>query len=895
MTVSVSSSKIVYEGNGSTTAFPFPFPVLEKSHLQVTLTDADGVDTLLPAGQYTVSGADGGPGTVTYPKTGDPIGLGTTLTIARVTPLTQHTALTNQDGFYPAVLERALDRLAMVDQQQQDHLERALRFPPAKAADTTLPAPTELASRYLAFNAAGAPVASDATIAQIEGVALGAYLDGQSVGDVTGYVGDGVTVRFATGHNLISKSSVTVVVGGVKQAPDAYSIDGQDVVLVAAPPDGVKIDIRVLGVNVALADASGSQLFIPGATASLTLAQFAGSVLNVRFFGAKGDGSDDHDALAAAIAFGAALGKAVYLPGIFSVGSPLTISQSVTLIGDGDAVSGIKRRAGAAGNTVVYVTAPKVSMRGIGIDCNKAVVTTACNACVLESTVNDASIDCCAFINAKASGGYGAGLVITGNETAGTRYRVTDCRFTGNDAQGLYSTDADNLSVEGNWSYGNGGAGIELNNYDTSFAKKIRRAKVDGNHCIGNSGSGIIIANFIDNNNQSTPVYGWSSPDALHISVKGNLCADNSNYGLSISGDSVSATGNVVTGNGLGAAGFGGILFNARYSVLDGNSVRGNGTYGIDAGGAFQSVVSGNTIVGNVYGTSGTGANLGGSIGLLFVGNVLTENGTDTSNEIEIQRVDTDGSGRALPNLTAHLTVRQNEIYLTGNRVGIRGYDGLSDVEIVGNFFKTSGASVACALRLVAKSANVRGNTVSPGASIDVAVDGGGILYVPDVLDTANVTSSGTVNGIRTVSMQDIGTGGIAWCDVPSGGAGYTSAPTVAITGDGGGATAQAFIDGGGTVKGIRIMSPGSGYTTATVTLSGGGGSGATATAQIGLPLFERRELTLHFNSATTIKRVADPLVITPTGTDLSAANYATATLLSLYGQWRVKSGAGVS
>jgi len=641
------------------------------------------------------------------------------------------------------------------------------------------------------------------------------------------------------------------------------------------------------------ANGDGSAVTVAGRTLS---ARFA-DVVNVKDapYNAKGDGSDDHDALAAAIAAGAASGRPVYLPGIFSVGSPLTISQSVTLIGDGDAVSGIKRRSGATGNTVVYVTAPKVSLRGISIDGNKAAVATACNACVLESTVNDASVDVCAFVNAKSSGGYGAGLVIAGNETVGTRYRVTDSRFVGNDAQGLYSTDADNLSVEGCWSYGNGGSGIELNNYDTSFAKKIRRGKVHGNHCIGNGGSGILVANFIDNNNTGAPVYGWSNPEALHVSVSDNLCADNGNYGLSISGDSVSTTGNVATGNGLGAPGFGGILFSARYSVLDGNSVRGNGTYGVDAGGSFQSVISGNAIVGNVYGSSGTGANLGGSIGLLFVGNFLTENGVDTSNEIEIQRVDTDGSGRALPLLTAHLTVRQNEIYLSGNRIGIKAYDGVTDIDIVGNFIKTAGSSAANALRLIAKTANVKGNTVSPGASIDVAVDGSGILYVPDALDTANVTSSATINGIRTTSMQEIGTGGIAWCDVTAGGSGYASAPTVTISGNGTGATAQAFIDSAGVVKGIRVTLPGSGYTTASVTLSGGGGTGATATAQIGLPLFDRRELTLHCNYATTIKRVATPLVITPSGADLTAANYSTATLMSLYGQWRVKSLAGVT
>lgn len=71
-----------------------------------------------------------------------------------------------------------------------------------------------------------------------------------------------------------------------------------------------------------------------------------------------------------------------------------------------------------------------------------------------------------------------------------------------------------------------------------------------------------------------------------------------------------------------------------------------------------------------------------------------------------------------------------------------------------------------------------------------------------------------------------------------SGGAGYTSAPTVTISGGGGaGATAVAVINSEtGKVTAINVTNPGSGYTTApTVTLAGGGyTTAATATATVG-------------------------------------------------------------
>lgn len=85
------------------------------------------------------------------------------------------------------------------------------------------------------------------------------------------------------------------------------------------------------------------------------------------------------------------------------------------------------------------------------------------------------------------------------------------------------------------------------------------------------------------------------------------------------------------------------------------------------------------------------------------------------------------------------------------------------------------------------------------------------------VYPTPSITG-GTVSGIA----------------VTAGGSGYTTAPTVSITGGGGsGATATATVSGG-VVTAITVTAAGTSYTTApTVTFSGGGGLGATATASI--------------------------------------------------------------
>lgn len=58
----------------------------------------------------------------------------------------------------------------------------------------------------------------------------------------------------------------------------------------------------------------------------------------------------------------------------------------------------------------------------------------------------------------------------------------------------------------------------------------------------------------------------------------------------------------------------------------------------------------------------------------------------------------------------------------------------------------------------------------------------------------------------------------------------YTIAPTVTISGDGTGATAEAVLNNDGTISGIYMTNHGSGYTTATVTVNetGTGGTGLT-------------------------------------------------------------------
>lgn len=117
-----------YNGNGATTVFDYDFRILDRAHLRVVSTSADGEETdLVLDDDYSVSGvgdANGGSVTISPAPAS-----GTTITIFRSVPFSQETDLENQGAYYAETVERALDLGVMRDQQMAEELSRAVKFP----------------------------------------------------------------------------------------------------------------------------------------------------------------------------------------------------------------------------------------------------------------------------------------------------------------------------------------------------------------------------------------------------------------------------------------------------------------------------------------------------------------------------------------------------------------------------------------------------------------------------------------------------------------------------------------------------------------------------------------------------------------------------------------------
>lgn len=125
-----------YTGNGTTTQFAFTFRVFEQDDVKVILTDAAGVETVLVLNSdYYVTLNDeqetNNGGYITYPRPdADPLpaNLPSTkkITILGAIEYTQEVDITNGGGFYPEVIESALDKMTMQIQQIKEVTDRSI-------------------------------------------------------------------------------------------------------------------------------------------------------------------------------------------------------------------------------------------------------------------------------------------------------------------------------------------------------------------------------------------------------------------------------------------------------------------------------------------------------------------------------------------------------------------------------------------------------------------------------------------------------------------------------------------------------------------------------------------------------------------------------------------------
>lgn len=147
----------IYIGDGATSRYPFKYKVLSVEYISVVVSDGSGEDKELAHGRdYEAAVArnqDIEPGG--YIDLKKPLPRGHRLVIVSNQDYLQPTVLTNHGGFYPTVLNAALDRLTIQIQQLRENVERSLKVGVITPENVSLNLPTPYPNKGLAWNAEG--------------------------------------------------------------------------------------------------------------------------------------------------------------------------------------------------------------------------------------------------------------------------------------------------------------------------------------------------------------------------------------------------------------------------------------------------------------------------------------------------------------------------------------------------------------------------------------------------------------------------------------------------------------------------------------------------------------------------------------------------------------------
>ena len=158
MTISTTTIKNSYSGNGSTSAFTYTFKITSENDVQVIVRSSTGAETLkTKTTHYTVLGVgNANGGTITFTAGNIPITTQTVI-LRRSTPQTQELDLIENSDLPSDSIENSYDKLTSITQELQEQIDRSIKLSRTNTIASTefTVGSTDRANKILAFDGNG--------------------------------------------------------------------------------------------------------------------------------------------------------------------------------------------------------------------------------------------------------------------------------------------------------------------------------------------------------------------------------------------------------------------------------------------------------------------------------------------------------------------------------------------------------------------------------------------------------------------------------------------------------------------------------------------------------------------------------------------------------------------
>ena len=355
-----------YDGNDVTTSFPFSFKVFSADDVVVVLTNPAGIETTLTGSgtDYSVTlnaDQDTAPGGTVNKVSA--LATDYLLTITSSVPNLQPLDLTNQGGFYPKVINAALDRLTILAQQNAEQIGRSVKVPISSSVT-----PDDLIAQLTSDAATAAAAAGSAAASQT----AAANSQTAAAGSATAAAASATAADASEAAAAASESAAATSATNAANSATAASNSATT----ATTQAGNAATSATAAANSATAASNSAT----NAANSATAAAASYDSFDDRYLGAKAaDPTTDNDGNALLVgalywnstagqmrAWDGAAWQVAYMPGagvvygLFYKADPTTVAFTKTGAGTASIKAGTK--VDVAGTTVTFVGATAITM-----------------------------------------------------------------------------------------------------------------------------------------------------------------------------------------------------------------------------------------------------------------------------------------------------------------------------------------------------------------------------------------------------------------------------------------------------------------------------------------------------------------------------------------------------